>query len=66
MLEGTTISLEGKKIALKEIIKTGELEGLKDLNKDIQHVQVARNILAHSIHDPVSKSFTSRGKRTCL
>ena len=62
MLEGTTISLEGKKITLKEIIKTGELEGLKDLYKNIQHVQVARNILAHSTHDPVSKSFTSRGK----
>ena len=62
MLEGTTISLQGKKIALKQIIKGRDLKQFERLSTGIQRVQEERNILAHSIHDPASKSFASRGK----
>ena len=60
MLEGTTMSLNGKKITLKEITKEGEFKELRRIHKDVQYVQEERNILAHSTYDSVSKSFTSR------
>ena len=61
MLEGTTISLQGKRIALKKIIASKNLKQFESLLASIQQVQEERNILAHSIHDPVSRSFSSRG-----
>ena len=62
MLEGTTISLEGKKITLNKITKNEKLKKFERLHREIQLIQSDRNILAHSIFDPISKSFASRGK----
>jgi len=67
ILEGTAISLEGKKQALIKIIdkkikekKKGWGE-FKTLNADIKNIQDERNILAHSKFDESSRTFHSRG-----
>lgn len=61
ILEGTVISLQGKKLALTKIAKKEKLSELSTINADIGYAQEERNILAHSRHDPSSKSFISRG-----
>ena len=62
ILEGTAISLEGKKTVLTKIIKNKGWKEFESLNADIRALQDERNILAHSKLDPSSKSFVSRGE----
>lgn len=62
ILEGTAISLEGKKTALDKIIKKKGWNEFESLNADIRSIQEERNILAHSRLDQSSKAFVSRGK----
>lgn len=63
ILEGTAISLEGKKQALTKIIENVGLSELGTINADIKNAQDDRNILAHSRHDPSTKAFISRGNK---
>lgn len=62
ILEGTAISLQGKKDAMVKIINNENWDEFKILDKHIQYVQKERNILAHSKLEPMSKSFISKGK----
>lgn len=63
ILEGTAISLQGKKVALTKIIEEEGLSELSTLNADLGNAQEERNILAHSRLDPTTKSFMSRGNQ---
>lgn len=62
MLEGITVSLDGKKATITNIMKNGEMPELDIIKKGIQEAQRTRNILAHSTHDPSSRSFRSKGR----
>ena len=62
MLEGPTINLEGKRTTIANIMKKEAMPELDIIKKGVKVAQESRNILAHSIHDPSSRSFRSKGR----
>lgn len=63
ILEGTVASLNGKKVALKEIISARpDLKNYESIVNDLGHVQESRNVLAHCRSHPSLKNcFISKG-----
>ena len=64
MLEGPTINLEGKKATITNIMKKEAMPELDItiIKKGVTEAQETRNILAHRIRDPSSRSFRAKGR----